>query len=332
MTEDIGSRAARPPEEDLLRAILGHPVWKALEALGRYYRGDVPIETRAVTVRAFAGASFFVDDWRVGRRGAGVDSMAPDDALELALDRVSKASWSRRALWLREQVQLMELDGRTNYEHHFSGLYVGGEPIPPDDRRPLRLSVRPPLHPGDDDYAGLAEGAAQELEGAVERFLEPVWRREQQAAADAFWRGLREAGWVEIDSLAGHRHPAGRAVHPRAIKYWRQIYQGVAAILTQDQQASRYQRALVRPQEWDHWSTIRKQVTAHQAAACLVWDRARRPGALTTFAQKLGTKLRAEVARDIDVGVPLADVYFDTQEDHAEKRTAFPRTRRDGYK
>ena len=306
----IGRYAALPPEDPIVRAIWGHPVWKAFQALELYYRDPSPIEEEALTARAFGGPSFFEENWRVVAGARSGTPVFADDALELALDRVCKAPGVRRRAWLNRTLQLMELDERTGYKHHCSGLYIN-EPIPPDDFRPFRPRERAPEDPGDDDYAGLAWGSEEELSVAIQRFRGRVWREDQEAAAHAFWVGLREVGWAEIDTIAGRRRRGGRLLHPKARDYWRRVYKSIAAILRLGEDVARYDRPLVRPQEWRHWSVVRGQsVTAHQTAALFVWDRLGRPGSLTTLAQKLGSKILASTARVIDPGAALAELYF----------------------
>jgi hypothetical protein len=232
--------------------------------------------------------------------------MHPDEVLDDVLERVKTAGPERRSAWAAERWRLMHLDEEYDYKHHFSGIYRN-EPLPPDDIR--RFTYTKHHRSGTDDvYAALAQSDVDALEFDMARFLERVQREDMFATSFTLRKALakQKRRWHEVEAIYGRTRP----LHPDALSYWKGVYRGLGTVVRLGPELLGYDYALLRLQEHDHWTAVRETVTPRQVAAFFVWDRAGRPGALTTFAQKLGNRLSASLAAEVDPGHPLVEAYF----------------------
>lgn len=149
--------------------------------------------------------------------------------------------------------------------------------------------------------------ATDRLFEAVRHITGDLERQLNATRASAFEISLRDpARWREFQQI---RRCTGQGL-AKSLPYWRQLYRGIAEILKADRPPEALHWYLLTPQERDHWHGIRgRDVTAGQAAAFIVWDRAGRPGRGSTFIQRLGNRIPTVDLPTYMTPAPLTDAY-----------------------
>ena len=289
--EPSENMVALPPSDSLVQAVLGHPVWGAIRAIQTHHGGPPPIGEEARTVRAFVGPAFFkafVGRYSVPRlspEGVGDGEpgppISPDEALQRTLSELEqpKVTEERREAW--KKAVIVDEQTRRHHGEHIDGTDLG---------RSLRFrrlaATDDALRDGD---ALQAELAADRLKLAVTEALAPIISRDHVLRSLAFGKGLAE-GWNGIEEIAGRRRPSGRLLHPKVEKYWRGVRKGVSEVLRNVQQRPNSGiRWLLRPRELAFFEQSGE--AAAPASALFSWDRAGRPGSLTTFSARVGVNL-----------------------------------------
>lgn len=287
-----------PPEGTVLRAVLRHPYWTMKAALDVYYDREPPLEEVVLTARAVGGAPIM--EPRVGSTDQGAQLLDGDERLRRALERLTAVDAERRRDWTREANRLAEAS--VSHGHPLDGVRPAEDSVeePPENRLDLTAVER--ADPADDDLAGLAEIAAEQLWGAVREFEAKIRREDQRAQGEAFARGLDE-GWERVRELSGQRGVGGRILHPDAAAYWKIARHRLTEVVKEIPAC----RAL-RPQERDDLGRLPERApdaTPAEIAALFTWDRAGRPGSLSTFGRHVAVSVGASRAAQLDSGRSL---------------------------
>ena len=296
--------AALPPSNPLQRAVVGHPVFQGLSALASWYGETPPLEELVRTVRAFEGPGFIARHSLVARRSeAKPGGVLLDDLLDRRLEDLRGLSEEERRKWEEEFERLSQIDAVHGTTLVSLSKRRVGEELPA-----LEFTAASPI--ADFKIAGLLQVEAS-LTKAAGAAMRRAHEGDQRARAKAF-RAALDGSWPLIEEIAGLRHPRNQQIPPVAIPHWIRVRRGITELLRAEASANTNPGPdwwLLWPRERAVWTELRgsiKVVTPAYLAAYFTWNRASRPGAVTTFARKVGVCLSREVANWINEALRLA--------------------------
>lgn len=289
--------AALPPPNPLQRAVVGHPVFQCISALASWYGETPPLEEVVRTVRAFAGPGFIASHSLVAERSEANGGVLLDDLLDRRLENLRGLTEDKSREWEEEFERLSEIEAVHGTKLVSLSKRRVGEDLPE-----LGFTAASPI--ANRRIGGLLQVKAS-LKEAVDAGLRRAYEGDQRARAKAF-RAALDGSWPLIEEIAGLRHPRNRQIPPVAIPHWIRVRRGITELLRAKASAKANPGPdwwLLWPRERAVWTELQgssKEVTPAYLAAYFTWNRASRPGAVTTFARKVGVCLRLEVANSIN--------------------------------
>lgn len=286
------NNAALPPRNPLQRAVVGHPVFQCFSAVASWYGETPPLEELVRTVRAFEGPGFIARHSLVAQRSEANGGVLLDDLLDRRLKDLRGLTEEKSREWEEEFERLSQIDAVYGTTLVSLSKRRVGEDLPE-----LGFTAASPI--ADPGIGGLRQVEAS-LRKAVDVGLRRAHEGDQRARVKAFGAAL-DGSWPLIEEIAGLRHPSNRQIPPVAIPHWIRVRRGITELLRAKASAKTNPGPdwwLLWPRERAVWTELQgsiKVVTPAYLAAYFTWNRASRPGAVTTFARKVGVCLSREV-------------------------------------
>jgi hypothetical protein len=242
------------PRDIFVRALLSHPIFAAREALRAYHR-DLPEEDYLDALADVAAA--YVPEVETPK----------DLADSKRVYRMVEAP-ERRAAHLMAHERLFEGVSDEVRKYHRS-KFLG-----PEDEANKPFSRA--------DHADLAAG---QLDQYINKALRRCEMQDQRCRALAFEMLTNSPD--QFAELLQWRRPGGRQLPVGALlQHWKHVRLVLTRVLSKHPHSS-----LLYPQERDWWREHRRTTSERFAAAYFTWERSGCPGALSTFARKVGVNV-----------------------------------------
>lgn len=289
---------AEPPVDEYALAVLGDPLLNALNATGRYWGQDLPFGITALTVDAYDG--FLTREDRVDLERTFGEAMNPPSSgagVEKLRIQVSKARGEMRAVntaaLLAFQAKAEGLDFAQGLQEQYTKEIAAADEWV---SMPARIQR----------YTNLDGQSAV----AIRRRQYAQW----MAAAQILNRVLdnHTETWHTMGRLAG-RIPGPEATSRVFRAHWREVRRALLFAVRSRQDHNNHPVRLSRllyPQETAHIDTL-GSLRAASLATWLTWERAGRPGKISTFAKQIGVDFSpGKLGSDRDLlEAPLTERY-----------------------